>query len=153
MLTNELLAMLENLKNFEKLITLLLIGMMVIVVALSVFELGWILYKDIMTPPVLLLEIDELFEIFGFFLMVLIGLELIETMKEYLISGKIRLHVIFSVALIAISRKVIILEPEKYDSLTLIGIAVIILSLVIGYKIVKSLEYSTKTTSHDHADG
>ena len=79
MLTNELLAMLENLKNFEKLITLLLIGMMVIVVALSVFELGWILYKDIMTPPVLLLEIDELFEIFGFFLMVLIGLELIDT--------------------------------------------------------------------------
>lgn len=132
--------MLSSLKSFEKFITLLLIGMMVLVVTLSVLELGWILYKDIMTPPLLLLEIDELFEIFSFFLMVLIGLELIETMKDYLVLGKIRLHVIFAVSLIALSRKVIILEPEKYDSLTLIGISFIILSLVIGYKIVKKLE-------------
>ncbi|HRJ54401.1 MAG TPA: phosphate-starvation-inducible PsiE family protein [Candidatus Thiothrix moscowensis] len=136
--------MVGYLKNFEKMTTLSLIGMMVIVVALSIFELGWILYKDIMTPPLFLLEIDELFEIFGFFLMVLIGLELIETMKEYLVSGKIRLHVIFAVAIIAISRKVIILEPEKYESLTLIGIAVIMLALVIGYKIVKNAENPQK---------
>lgn len=136
--------MVGYLKNFEKMTTLSLIGMMVIVVALSVFELGWILYKDIMTPPLLLLEIDELFEIFGFFLMVLIGLELIETMKEYLVSGKIRLHVIFAVAIIAISRKIIILEPEKYESLTLIGIAVIMLALVIGYRIVKDSENPRK---------
>lgn len=136
--------MVGYLKNFEKMTTLSLIGMMVIVVALSIFELGWILYKDIMTPPLFLLEIDELFEIFGFFLMVLIGLELIETMKEYLVSGKIRLHVIFAVAIIAISRKVIILEPEKYESLTLIGIAVIMLALVIGYRIVKNAENPQK---------
>ena len=50
--------------------------MMVVVVLLSTIELGWIIIRDIVTAPVILLEIDELLEIFGFFLLVLIGIEL-----------------------------------------------------------------------------
>jgi len=44
--------------------------------------------------------------------------------------------VIFSVALIALGRKIIILEPEKYSGLILVGIGVIILALVLGYFVI-----------------
>jgi uncharacterized membrane protein (DUF373 family) len=89
-----------------------------------------------MSEPLLILEIDELLEVFGFFLLVLIGIELLETIKNYLEKGQIELKVIFTVALIAIGRKIIILNPQDYDGLMLVGIGVIILALAIGYGIV-----------------
>jgi hypothetical protein len=51
--------------------------MMVIFVLLSTIELGWIIIQDIVSRPLLLLEISELMEIFDFFLLVLIGIELL----------------------------------------------------------------------------
>lgn len=125
--------LLEHLGKFERLIIAALILMMSAVVLLAVGELAWILVLDVISPPVMILEVDELLEIFGLFLLVLIGIELLETIKHYYTDGKIELTVIFTVALIALSRKIIILEPEKYDPLTLVGIGVVILALVAGY--------------------
>lgn len=131
--------MLDYLKKLERLIVAALMLMMSAVVLLSALELGWILIKYALTPPLMILEIDELLELFGFFLLVLIGIELLETIKNYYETGKIDLAVIFTVALIALSRKIIILEPEKYDPLTLVGMAVLILGLVAGYWVTVSL--------------
>jgi uncharacterized membrane protein (DUF373 family) len=129
-------------KNFEKFITLVLIVMMLIVVALSTMELGWLLYKDVFNPPLFVLDTAELLEIFGFFLMILIGLELLETMKEYYLHGKIGLHVIIAIALIALGRKIITLDIDKYQPLALIGVGVIIASLVGGYWVIKCADSS-----------
>lgn len=131
--------MLDYLKKLERLVVAALMLMMSAVVLLSTLELGWILIKDALSPPLMILEIDELLELFGFFLLVLIGIELLETIKNYYETGKIDLAVIFTVALIALSRKIIILEPEKYDPLTLVGMAVLILGLVAGYWVTVSL--------------
>jgi uncharacterized membrane protein (DUF373 family) len=131
--------MLDHLKNFERLIVAALILMMSAVILLSALELAWILVRDVISPPVMILEIGELLELFGLFLLVLIGIELLETIKNYYQKGKIDLGVIFTVALIALSRKIIILEPEKYDPLSLVGIGVLILALVAGYWVTVSL--------------
>jgi uncharacterized membrane protein (DUF373 family) len=117
-----------------------------VVILLSVGELAWILVQDVLSPPVLILEIDELLELFGFFLLVLIGIELLETIKNYYTEGKIELTVIFTVALIALARKIIILEPEKYDPLTLVGLGIMILALVSGYWVTVSLRRSEKAS-------
>ena len=121
------------LRKYERVIVGVLIAMLAVVVALSTVELGWILLKDMMTPPSPLLEVNELLEIFGFFLLVLIGLELLDTIKVYFEKGSVELKVIFTVALIAISRKIIIFDPKDYDGLQMIGVAAIIVALVVGY--------------------
>jgi uncharacterized membrane protein (DUF373 family) len=131
--------MLDHLKKFERLIVAALILMMSAVILLSALELAWILVRDVISPPVMILDIGELLELFGLFLLVLIGIELLETIKNYYQKGKIDLGVIFTVALIALSRKIIILEPEKYDPLSLVGIGVLILALVAGYWVTVSL--------------
>jgi uncharacterized membrane protein (DUF373 family) len=131
--------MLDYLKKLERLVVGALMLMMSAVVLLSALELGWLLIKDVLSPPLMILEIDELLELFGFFLLVLIGIELLETIKNYYENGKIDLGVIFTVALIAISRKIIILEPEKYAPLTLIGMGALILGLVAGYWVTVTL--------------
>jgi len=125
------------LKKFERIIVVSLITMMVIVVVLATIELGWVILRDIITPPIIILEIDELLEIFGFFLLVLIGIELLETIKAYLITNVVHVEIVLEVALIAIARKVIILDIKKYESLTLVGIAALISSVALAFFVIK----------------
>jgi len=121
--------MLELLKKFEKAITVTLVVMMAVVVLLATIELGWIIIKDVITPPVLLLEINELLDIFGLFLLVLIGVELLETIKAYLKENVVHFEVVLTVAMIAIARKVITLDVKDLPAMTLVGIAAIIVAL------------------------
>ena len=74
--------------------------------------------------------------------MVLIGIELLETMKKYYTEGSVDLDVIISVSLIAIGRKIITMDPKEYDPLTLIGVAAIILALIAGYWVIKKTKIS-----------
>ena len=74
----------KSVKKFENIIVIALLIMMVLVVFLSTVELAVTLVEQLLKPPLLLLEIDKLLKIFGFFLMILIGLELVETLKVYI---------------------------------------------------------------------
>ena len=129
--------MLDVLRKYEKVVLVALVFMMGIVVLLSTLELGWLLIRDIVTPPVVLLDIDELLDVFGFFLLVLIGIELLETIKTYFVEHVIHAEVVIEVAMIAIARKVIILDVKELPSLTLLGIAAIIITLAVAYWVVK----------------
>ena len=129
--------MLDALKKFEHVVIVSLISMMVLVVLLATIELGWIIVKDIITPPIILLKITELLEIFGFFLLVLIGVELLETIKAYLLDKVVHVEIVLEVALIAIARKVIILDLEKYDGLTVLSMAGLILAVATAFYVVR----------------
>ena len=133
--------------KFEQVIVVSLIAMMVIVVVLATIELGWIIIRDIITHPIILLEIDELLEIFGFFLLVLIGIELLETIKAYLATNVIHVEIVLEVALIAIARKVIILDIDKYESLTLVGIAALISAVALAFFVIKRQMVKIKKAS------
>ena len=135
--------MIKYLHKFERIVIATLILMLAVVILLSMVELGWVLITDIITPPVFILEIRELLELFGLFLLVLIGIELLETMKKYYTDGRVDLDVIISVSLIALGRKIITIDPKAYEALTLIGIAAIILALFVGYWIIKKSKRST----------
>lgn len=117
------------LKVFERAIVGALVVMMMLVVALSTLELGWIVVQDIITPPILLLQVEELLEIFGFFLLILIGVELLETIKAYLRDSVVHVEIVLEVALIAIARKVIVLDFEKYDGLSVLAVAALVITL------------------------
>ncbi|UCE83911.1 MAG: phosphate-starvation-inducible PsiE family protein [Deltaproteobacteria bacterium] len=127
------------LKKFEYYIVIGLLAMMALVVFLSTVELAVIIVQRMLSelPHLFLLNISEMLEIFGFFMMVLIGLELIETIKVYLVDESIHIEIICLVAIVAITRKVIILDLYKLPPVTLLGIAAIILALCLGYFFLK----------------
>ena len=76
----------DYLKCLERVVVVALIVMMSLVVYPSTRELGWIIILDLITPPILLPQISELLDIFGFFLLILIGIELLETLQAYLVD-------------------------------------------------------------------
>ena len=135
------------LKKYEKFTIQALMVMMAIVLGLATLDLGWLIIKDVLQPPYFLLDVNELLDIFGLFMLVVIGIELLETiMKTYITQGQPHYEVVLSVAIIAISRKVIILDLKEVDSLSLIGIASIIVALTVGYFLMK------RSQSHDKAE-
>ena len=142
--------MMPVIKKFQKAIILTLVSLMAVVLLFSTVELAWILVKDIMTPPLFLLEIDELLEIFGLFMLVLIGIELLETIaKTYSDESTDHAQIVMSVALIAIARKVIILDVKDMSGLALLGIAAIILALCIGKYLVRKKATPVIEDVHD----
>lgn len=131
-------SMTQWLRTFEHLIIRSLIYMMAVIIFISTIELGYLLIKDIISSPVFFLEIDELLELFGFFLLILIGIELLETIKAYLIDKVVHSEIVLEVALIAIARKVIILDFKEYDSIAILGIAALIITISASYYIIRS---------------
>lgn len=130
--------MMPVIRKFQKIIVLVLVALMAVVLFLSTVELAWVIVKDIITPPVLLLEIEELLEIFGLFMLVLIGIELLDTIaKTYMDESDDHAQIVMAVAIIAIARKVIILDVKDLSGVALLGIAAIILALSIGYYLIK----------------
>ncbi|MCJ7440018.1 MAG: phosphate-starvation-inducible PsiE family protein [Thermoanaerobaculaceae bacterium] len=138
--------MFNILKRFEKLMVHALMVMMAIVLAFATIDLGWLIVKDLLESPILLLSVEQLLDIFGLFMLVLIGIELLETiMKTYVTQEQPHYEVVLSVAIIAIARKVIILDLKQVDSLSLIGIASIVVALTAGYFLMKRSQLPDKT--------
>jgi len=121
------------LTKIQKVIVFALVGMLAVVVLLSTLHLGVLIAQEVWTPPRFLIRVQGLLEIFGYFLLVLIGVELLETLKAYLTRDVIHVRVVLEVALIAMARKVIIAEPNVIPALTLLGIAALILALAVAF--------------------
>jgi len=141
------------LERFEEIISRALLLMMAAVVLLTTIELGWILTKDVLTPPVLLLEINEILELFGLFLLVVIGIELMHSVKIFIKRREIHLEAMLVIALVAVARKVIVLEPKELAPEAVLGLAAMALALTIGYYLVKRAgrEGGGNDSKHDAA--
>lgn len=124
--------MLEVLNKLERAVTLALIVLLAMVVVLATLELAWIIVTDVVTPPFFLLEISELLDVLGLFLLVLISVELLETMKAYLKQNVVHFEVVLTVAMVALMRKIITLDLKELPPLTLVGIAAIVLALAMA---------------------
>jgi len=117
----------------QKIIAIVLGVLLIVVVALSTVDLGFLIAQDIWKPPRFLIPVQGLLEIFSFFLVILIGVELLETLKAYVKKDVIHVRLVLEVALIAMARKVIILEPNSVTALTLFGMAALISALGVAF--------------------
>ncbi len=127
-------SLLETLlTKIQKFTVVALAGMLAVVVILSTIHLGVLIAQEIWVPPRFLIGVQGLLDVFGYFLLVLIGVELLETLKAYLKKDVIHVRVVLEVALIAMSRKVITEEPNTVPASTLFGIAALILALAVAF--------------------
>ncbi len=83
---------------------------------------------------------DTLTEIFGGFLSVLIALELLANITAYLRKQSFQIELVIVTSLVAVARKIIILELDQVSGLDLVGLALTILALSISYWIVRTAD-------------
>jgi uncharacterized membrane protein (DUF373 family) len=124
-------------KTIERYIIKTLIALMSVLLIIATFQLGYLVVKSILDSDVFIIDLDVLMDLFGVFLLVLIGIELLDTIKVYFKKHDIHVEVVMLVALIAIARKIILLDLDKYSGLEVMGIAAIVISLSLGYYFMK----------------
>ncbi len=127
----------------ERYIIKVLIALMSLLLVIATIELGYEFIKAITvrseTEDHLIINLGNLLNVFGVFLLVLIGIELLDTIKVYFRRHVIHVEVVMLVALIAISRKIIVMDYIQYTGFELLGIASIIVALAGGYFLIKKI--------------
>ena len=79
--------------------------------------------------------------LFAGVLLVVLGLELLDTLRNYFIEHRLRVEFLISVALIAVARHVIQLDYEHSSPWLVIAIAVLMFSLAVSYVAVRKFDY------------
>lgn len=110
--------------------------LMVTVILWSVADVVLVLYEKLAEPPVMLLELDDVFVVFAAFLAVLIAIEIFVNITLYLRDDVIHVKLVIATALMAIARKVIVLDLSTLEPSYLYGIGVIVLALGVTYWMV-----------------
>ncbi|MBE9068977.1 phosphate-starvation-inducible PsiE family protein [Leptolyngbya cf. ectocarpi LEGE 11479] len=125
--------------QFESLVSKLLSVAMLIVIVVIMVDLMLFLATALVNPSPKGFFVTTLKEIFGLFLSVLIALEILENITAYLKRHVVQVELVIVTSLIAVARKIIILDLDKTPGISLIGLAIAILALSISYLIVHNI--------------
>ena len=77
-------------------------------------------------------------------MVVLIAIELLDTIRAYLDEHVVHAEVVMEVALIAVARKIIILDIKEVTAPTIVGIAAIVLALSVGYYLIRRVPHTPR---------
>ncbi len=132
--------MLERLNQFEKIVYYTLVVLLALVIFISVVELVILMVDGLFTDHTFRLDNHEILTVFGFFLLILIGIELLDTIKAYIKKQEIHVEIIVLLAIIAVARKIILLDPYSdmpISDLTLWGMGVVVICLAAAYYLIR----------------
>ena len=112
--------------------------LMVFVIVLGVVDVGWVIWQKMMAPPRFMMTIADILATFGAFMAVPIAIEIFINITIYLREDIIHVKIVIATALMAVARKVIVLDTSVIEPGYLFGIAGIVLALGITYWLVSS---------------
>lgn len=118
---------------------------MVFVIAYSALDIVSVVLSKIWNVPKFFLTVDDLVDIFGAFLGVLIAIEIYENIVIYLREDVIHVRVVVATALIAVSRKVIIMDFNKVEAFNVLALGALVIAVAVAYWFVRSEKKSLKT--------
>jgi uncharacterized membrane protein (DUF373 family) len=150
----------ENLKvmvfseRFESFISCILIVFSMIIIAYQVVQLIWNTGKTL-GNQIAVTGLDYVPEtgrpVVVLFFNILLLIEIMETVKLFRQSHEVKLRIILIVCLIAVSRKVLELEPHS-DPLTEIAIAALVFSFALSFYLVSKRTGEKNLTEEAHKE-
>ena len=114
--------------------------LMTVIILWGIFDILWILYTKLSTPPYFLLNINDILATFGAFMAVLIAIEIFVNITMYLRDDVIHVKLVVATALMAIARKVIIFDYTKHTPEHVWATGVVIAALSLGYWLITKKE-------------
>jgi len=113
--------------------------LMILVIVFGVVDVGWTLYQRLLSPPGFILTIGDILATFGAFMVVLIAIEIFQNIILYLRDDVIHVKIVLSTALMAIARKVIILDYDELEPLYIFATGAVLVATGITYYFVHKL--------------
>ena len=128
--------MIQKLRSIIRFAVRFLALIMTAVILWGVVDVCWLLYRKLLTPPMFLLTISDILATFGAFMAVLIAIEIFVNICIYLREDVIHVQIVMATALMAIARKIIILDFTQISSDYVWAMAGVVFAMSIGYFLV-----------------
>lgn len=122
----------------------LLAVLMTLVIVWGVADVVYVLYQQLLEPPFMLLTVSDILLVFGSFMAVLIAIEIFVNITVYIKRDALPIKMVIATALMAVARKVIMLDFKNLEWPYLIGIAAVILALGLTYWLISYKPQPTK---------
>ena len=112
--------------------------LMVLVIFWSIADVIYVLYQKLSAPPFFLLDMEDILQTFGAFMLVLIAVEIFINIRLYLGSNVIPVELVVATALMAVARKVIVLDLKLVSAEQIVGLALVTIALGVTYWLIKN---------------
>jgi uncharacterized membrane protein (DUF373 family) len=143
-------------KKFEFAAVIAVELLLLLSVTIAIFVLYVLFINGLRTNLTAIHSVGEmqgaLQQVFAGVLLVLLGLELIETLKTYFIERYIRIEVILIVAMIAVGRHILHIDLEHTGGPALLGIAALMIALAVSYFLVKRTHIKSGSVDQERGD-
>ncbi|MCU0809044.1 MAG: phosphate-starvation-inducible PsiE family protein [Candidatus Contendobacter sp.] len=110
--------------------------LMTLVIMWSVADVAWVLYERAMASPLGLLNVNDILVSFSAFIVTLIAIEIFLNIVLYLRDDVLHVKLVLATALMAIARKVIVLDYKTLEPEYIWATAAVVFALSIGYWLV-----------------
>ena len=107
--------------------------LMMLVIWWGVADVIYVLYERIMAHPYMLLNISDILATFGAFMAVLIAIEIFVNITSYLRDDVIHIKIVLATAVMAVARKVIVLDYKETGADYVYATAALVLALSVAY--------------------
>lgn len=116
----------------------------VFVIMFSAVDIVVLIFSRILKSSNYLISIEHIVDILGAFLTVLIAIEIYQNIVLYLKEDVIQVKAVLATAVIAVSRKVIIMDFSSAQPLSVLALGGIVLSVALAYWLVRSERRTAK---------
>ncbi len=134
---------------FERLAVGALIVLLMATILFGTVVVAWSLIEDLLHTRELVTEPRVLFDVFGLFVAVLVGVELLKILRHLLLSHEVNTALVVQTALMALCNKVITLNLAEASWTTLVAVAALILSLAAAMYALQGRARSTTSAAGD----
>jgi uncharacterized membrane protein (DUF373 family) len=134
---------------FDRVINNVLMLLMGIVVVMGIIELVYEVVTEIRDVS-FLHGIEKMPEVLSLFLWVLIALELLDSVRTYAREHHFHVETVVSVAVIAVARKVIVLDLHSLESFTVLALAAVVAAVCGGYYLVRKSHAHQADSGSEH---
>lgn len=110
--------------------------LMVLVILWGVADVAYVMYQRLIAEPFMLLTVTDILVIFGSFMAVLIAIEIFINITLYIKHDTLPIKMVIATALMAVARKVIMLDFKDLDWTHITAIAAVILALGLTYWLI-----------------
>jgi uncharacterized membrane protein (DUF373 family) len=120
--------------------------LMILVIIFGVIDVAWTIYQRFMAQPRFILTMGDILMTFGAFMVVLIAIEIFQNIILYLRDDVIHVKIVLATALMAIARKVIILDYDELEPLYIFATGVVLVATGVTYFFVYKLPEKNQET-------
>ena len=127
--------------------------MMVFVIIMGVVDVGWVIWQRLASPPRFILTIADMLATFGAFMAVLVAIEIFVNITIYLREEVIHIKIVIATALMAVARKVIVLDMEKTEPLAVLALGGLVVASGVCYWLVHRTAGRSLRIGQDDSNG